>query len=125
MAVAQFVAAAAIAAVACGNPDTKDRGDARALMAPGQDCSVCHDFTAAGTVFGVGGVADPDVLVVLGPEQLTTNAAGNFFTRSAIPFPVVPELVRGGVVRRMAQPISIGACNRCHGTGSAPELSMR
>jgi hypothetical protein len=92
-------------------------------MAPGHDCTVCHEFTAAGTVFSAAGLGDADVLVVIGRELVATNGAGNFFTRSTIVFPVVPELRRGSFVRRMPQPVSSGACSGCHGTGATARIT--
>lgn len=101
------------------------------LMHPGGDCIGCHaderegpQYTLAGTVmgaldeatdcYGVQGVTvtitdnNDDVL------ELTTNAAGNFFTREpiAMPYTVVIEL--DGEERPMGAAQTDGNCATCH-----------
>lgn len=119
------VAALAAAALLAGCDKDKE-GDA--LMRPGEDCLACHgEFTAAGTVYasataGAGeGVAGATVTLVgtAGSDTVTTNAAGNFYTRVNLGFPLVSASVsRNGQTRTMQQTASVGSCAAaaCHGT---------
>jgi hypothetical protein len=93
-------------------------------MEPGVDCMTCHDFSAAGTVFTDAGGAAADVIVVVGGEELRSNAAGNFFTAKSIPFPAATEVRAGSGVRRMSQLAPSGACNNCHGVGVTPHIDV-
>jgi hypothetical protein len=123
-------AVAAAVALACSGTD-----DPKAMRNLGEECVSCHragakaaewPFTAGGTVYrtadepaspGLGGVAivltDSAGKVV----RLRSNAAGNFFTREALAFPVAVEVRRDGSERARsvrAGPCSAGACNGCH-----------
>jgi hypothetical protein len=94
------------------------------LMTPGEDCHGCHgDFTVSGTVFkspdalpqfGLGGAS---VLVddAAGRSlSLTTNSAGNFYTREDLTFPLTVSVQLGENVRRMAPLVDQPGCNNCH-----------
>jgi hypothetical protein len=105
----------------CGGAATGAE-DARALMAPGQDCTVCHVFPVAGTIFASAGQGADGLAVTIGRAALTTNAAGNFFTRDEVVFPASAEVRRGDAARRMPRPAPSGACNACHGAGAAPRI---
>ena len=97
--------------------------DPRALMAPGEDCTGCHGFAVAGTIFTDAGQGADGLAVAIGGAALTTNAAGNFYTRGPVDFPAAAEVRRGDAVRRMPRPAPSGACNACHGVGSTPRIS--
>lgn len=113
------------------------------LMHPGGNCNACHatsegddvpePFTAAGTVHGARDDADDcggvqgvtvrlrgfDGTVV----ELTTNAAGNFYTHDPIPTPYTAEVELDGQVLEMGFQPSDGNCTSCHtqtGLGGAP-----
>jgi hypothetical protein len=107
-------------------------------MHPGMDCIGCHSsrgegprFSIAGSVYG-GPNAGDDCFGLAGAvvritgadgkvQELGTNAAGNFFTRTAFVAPYTAELVRGGVVvAKMQTPQSTGACNACHTASGSP-----
>jgi hypothetical protein len=107
-------------------------------MHPGMDCIGCHTsrgegprFSVAGTVYG-GPNAGDDCFGVAGAvvritgadgkvQELGTNAAGNFYTRTAFAAPYTAELVRGGVVvAKMQTPQTTGACNACHTASGSP-----
>jgi len=92
------------------------------LMAPGQDCSTCHAFSVAGTVFDSLGKGVPGVIVVVGDVTLSTNEAGNFFSTATVAFPAPVELRAGGRAVPMAAPAPSGACNGCH-SKSEPAIS--
>jgi hypothetical protein len=97
---------------ACGERE-EDEGP---LMAPGQDCTRCHDFTAAGTVYATAGATqgEPGVTVLLdGRVSLTTNAAGNFYTRASLPASYAVQLTKGSLVQSMSG--ATRGCNGCHG----------
>lgn len=118
-------AAAVLLASGCGVPAEGP------LMRPGRDCLGCHSasggaspaWTVAGTVFT--GPADPpgaglrDVQVHLVDAAgraiaLRTNAAGNFYTREPLRFPVQARIEKDGVNRAMVGPVPHGGCNACH-----------
>lgn len=123
---------------ACG-PGTCDGEGAN--MLPGADCLACHTpgnfpddkaarakeedearfWTAAGTVFAdpdgteplVGAtvrVTDADGNVV----EMTSNAAGNFYTADPLAFPIVAEVEKDGDIVEMQGEQETGACNGCH-----------
>ncbi|MFL5303418.1 MAG: hypothetical protein ACJ79R_24075 [Anaeromyxobacteraceae bacterium] len=112
----------ATALVGCGGP-ASEVVDARALMAPGQDCTACHGFLVAGTIFTDAGQGADGLGVAIGGAALTTNAAGNFYTRARVDFPATAEVRSGDTVRRMPRPAPSGACNACHGVGTTPRIS--
>ncbi len=114
-------------------------GESSSAMSPGQDCIACHDsgegphYTIAGTVYsdphakndcgGSSGVtveitgADGKVLT------LTTNEAGNFYSRAAVAMPFTARVRQGNNMLPMAAAQSTGACNSCHtelGANAAP-----
>lgn len=118
------------ACFACGGHDEDDKNNE--LMAPGQNCLACHapgglaggaSFSVAGTVFGSAtadtgsGLAGVSVIITDANSVdtiLTTNAAGNFFTRTALALPLKKVAVqRSGTRTEMAGP-PMGDCNRCH-----------
>ena len=111
------------------------RGDSESKrMHPGRDCSDCHRqrgegprSTVAVTVFGALNDEDdcrgiPDVVVDILDENgavafsVTTNDAGNFFSRQSLSglgaytAPVTDE----GRTAEMTTPQTDGACNHCH-----------
>ena len=121
---------ALLLAFACGGHDDDDKNNE--LMAPGQNCLGCHasggaaggaSFTAAGTVFGSAaadtgsGLAGVTVIITdanATDTTLTTNAAGNFYTRAALALPLKKAtVVRNGTRTEMGG-VPEGACNRCH-----------
>ncbi len=114
------------------------------LMRPGDNCLRCHRsersdyptapaWTAAGTVFPgpdsptTDGVPDVNVLLLDGAgtliETLVTNAAGNFYTQTAVPqgFRVALEYEGERIDMPCAPPT--GGCAACHSEpaiGGAP-----
>jgi hypothetical protein len=92
------------------------------LMSPGQDCLSCHGgFTVAGTIFAAGtSQGAPGLTVHVAPStgaalELTTNAAGNFFTHAPVVFPAAISVTDGTTTVDMVQDADSGACNACHG----------
>lgn len=140
MKVTAFLAAIGLAScLACGGHDDDDKNNE--LMAPGQNCLACHtpggsageaSFSAAGTVFGSStadtGSGLAGVSVVLTDANsvdttLTTNAAGNFFTRAALALPLKKAAVVINGQRTEMSAAPAGDCNRCHtqpAAGGAP-----
>ncbi|RME01024.1 MAG: hypothetical protein D6812_08750 [Deltaproteobacteria bacterium] len=118
-------------------------------MYPGANCLACHTpggpgaegdegeegeeeedegriFTAAGTIFrdlqgsapaaGVTiEITDADGNVI----QLTSNAAGNFFTEEPITFPASVVARKGDQEMIMSIPVPQGGCNTCHACSGA------
>jgi hypothetical protein len=114
---------------ACGGDDGRDEG---ALMRPGEDCLGCHapggtaadaTFSVAGTVYPAAtsdanaGLASVEVVVRDANDlevRMTSNAAGNFFTREAVARPLKSVYaVRAGNRVDMSQ-APTGACSACH-----------
>ncbi len=108
------------------------------LMTPGENCNGCHSpnggartFSVAGTLYGRPdapadeGLDGASVLVTDADGQqltLTTNAAGNFYTRQPVAFPIRVEAHFGVGVQGMEPSAQNGQCNSCHSvpsTGSA------
>ena len=131
MKVSAFLAVFGLAAcLACGGHDDDDKNNE--LMAPGQNCLACHTpggpageapFTVAGTVFGSAaadtgsGLAGVSVILTDANSvdtTLTTNAAGNFFTRAALALPLKKAAVVINGQRTEMSAAPDGACNRCH-----------
>jgi hypothetical protein len=111
-------------------------------MNPGQPCVACHrmdrgapQHTAAGTAYfldheantcngytgsapgGPSGTAVVEVEDATGRMvRMTVNAAGNFFTRTALTFPLRVARVVGptGLTAEMGSPVPHGDCNACH-----------
>jgi len=114
--------------------------DGNEEMHPGRDCIECHSredgpsFQFAGTVFPKDSENDDcfgtanAVVEITGADgktiSLTTNAAGNFHTNSAVAKPYTAKVLVGGkVVAEMGTPQTSGSCNSCHAqtpTGGAP-----
>lgn len=113
---------------ACGGGEDHEG----ATMRPGENClaSGCHSgqFSVAGTVFATPnataseGLANVTVLVTDANgvvDTLTSNAAGNFYSRAALALPLRSvAVVRDGVRTPMAGRPD-GACASCHALGSA------
>lgn len=112
------------------------------LMDPGQDCIACHasegdapKFVVAGTVFP--GSADADncggssgVTVEITDANgkvttMTTDAAGNFSSRTAGPPPYMVLLKSGTLTRAMGSAASSGSCNSCHTAAGASGATGR
>jgi hypothetical protein len=101
---------------ACGNEG--------GTMKPGENCVGCHSsFTAAGTVYptvgGGAGVEGAEVTITGSAASqsvtLTTNSAGNFYTKSALTPPLAIDIAFAGTTASMKAAPN-GACNGCHGT---------
>jgi len=97
----------------------------------GRDCLACHSFTVAGTVYRAGGVAiAPGAVLRLTTASagggtvvatLTADGSGNFYTSQPVSFGTglfVTAAGTGGAIRAKAAPITSGACNRCHTSGT-------
>jgi mono/diheme cytochrome c family protein len=128
--VAAVVAVAVLAARAAG----RDGPDA--LRNPGEDCVSCHRmggkaprtlFTVSGTVFRSGSGEPREtgagrVEVVLEDAagrrvELTSNAAGNFWSKVEVLFPVqvsLRNLPDGAPRQGPADRCDHGNCNQCH-----------
>ena len=113
-------------------------------MRPGDACmSVCHDttLTIAGTVYPTVARAAQSATVRVARASssrpasgsaitLTTNAAGNFYSKVSVAMPYTAKVVVGGAERRMMTPQSNGNCNACHTQEGAmqapgPDLCFR
>jgi hypothetical protein len=87
---------------------------------PGEDCLECHGggesdaraWTVAGTYGGQGARV---VITDATGWTFTLHAArnGNFYTAESVKFPLQVS-VDG---ERMADPVTYGGCNSCHGNG--------
>lgn len=117
-ALALALALAALLASACA---AKKEGDA--AMRPGENCLSCHgDFTAAGTVYAsataAAGEGVAGVTVTLDgssvTDEVTTNAAGNFYSKVALGFPVVVTVSKSGSSRSMTATAGGCATSGCH-----------
>ena len=93
----------------------------------GRDCTSCHSFTAAGTVYKPDGTTvNPGAIVRLTTQSagggtvvasLTADGSGNFYTSTPIGFGsglYVTATNSAGSSRAMGATITSGACNRCH-----------
>jgi hypothetical protein len=126
-----LVSTAAWLLLACGGAPKPD--GVGPLMNPGVNCLTCHStqgeaaeeaFSIAGTVFGDvnakadGGVSGVTVLVTDGNGveiALTSNAAGNFYTKASVTRPLrKAAVVRDGQKTEMSAVPPSGACNGCH-----------
>lgn len=117
--------------------------DGSSRMNPGQACISCHQshregprFSLAGTVFPTG--HEPDLcfgapassgaqIVITDANgqtlTLTPNAAGNFYSETAIALPYQAKVVANGATRAMSAAQTSGDCNSCHtqsGANGAP-----
>lgn len=128
---------------ACVSGTRWTRGnDESPYMNPGQACVACHamdrrapQHTAAGTAYfldheanncngytgaapaGPSGTAVVELVDATGRTvRMTVNAAGNFYTRNALTFPLRVARVLGptGLVAEMGSPVPHGDCNACH-----------
>jgi len=107
-------------------------------MHPGDDCIGCHSsgegprFLIAGTVmndlkddtncYGVEGVTVQITDANGKVNELTTNAAGNFYLESrggSLATPFTAKVLRGGKEKAMTAAQSNGACATCHTAGGA------
>lgn len=101
--------------------------EGEATMLPGSACMTCHRaFTAAGTVFARAASACDGARASGARVELldragrvavtmTTNAAGNFYTRQAIPSPYTARVTAAdGTTRTMSTPQTNGSCAHCH-----------
>lgn len=104
-------------------------------MLPGADCLACHsadvpvegpNFTAAGTLFtdlqGTEPLAGATVRIIDADGntiELTTTAAGNFYTNDPIAMPFTASVEIDGESREMITEPTTGACNSCHNCGGA------
>jgi len=131
-----LVAAGALVAVATLAAKAARREDPNALRNQGEDCVSCHRvggkaprslFTVSGTVFRADtgepretGAAGVEVVLEDAAErrvELVTNAAGNFWSREEVLFPVRVTLrtLPGGAPRQgPAERCAHGNCNQCH-----------
>ena len=100
---------------ACGNEGP--------TMRPGEDCTKCHSYKVAGTVFpsasaaASGGIANITVTLVDSAQKtitLTSNSAGNFYTDQSIAWPASVSVTQGSTTVSMIKPLTGGACNSCH-----------
>lgn len=102
-------------------------------MLPGSNCLACHSpgnyeededdafWSVGGTVFtdldGTDGASGVIVRVTdsLGTMvQMSTSAAGNFYSRDALTPPLTAEIEVDGVTIAMGSEVETGACNTCH-----------
>ncbi len=113
--------ASGILLMGCGGTDGSSAG---ALMLPGEDCSRCHSFTVAGTVFQPSGGGAPLVEVAVGGVTLTSNTAGNFYAAAPLTFPAAVEVRKGGAAVAMVSPAPHGWCNRCHDGASQARVTL-
>jgi hypothetical protein len=105
-------------ATSAGGAACNDPGGS--AMCPGDDCLACHGFKAAGTVYAAGGtspVGSASVTLVDkngATVSQTTNSAGNFYTSSALVFPLQRVTVAKGAASVVMTGVGSGACNGCH-----------
>jgi hypothetical protein len=108
--------------VACNDPNNS-------AMCPGDDCLACHAFRAAGTLFSGAGAAtavgsaavtfvDKNGVTV----SRTSNSAGNFYTSSALAFPLQRVTITKGATTVEMLDVADGHCNGCHEPGSRIHL---
>lgn len=132
---------------ACGSDggastDTSATEATGPTMRPGENCLRCHSpgtkerappWSAAGTIFTrreadrVEGVEGVTVSITgAGGErvELTTNAVGNFYTRTPLTKPYRVAIEYQGRRKEMPIEAPAGSCNACHSwpdpTGGAP-----
>jgi hypothetical protein len=104
-------------------------------MLPGRRCLTCHTsggsagdeaLSAGGTVFGAkkpatcnaGGISGAVVELLKADGTVaastTTNAAGNFYFRQALAFPLKARITQNGKSFEMPMPATSGDCASCH-----------
>jgi hypothetical protein len=106
-------------------------------MLPGAECTGCHRFRTAGTVFptaheptGCYGASGATVLIIDSSGQMftfTTNAAGNFYSSASPTPPLKIAVMAGGKMRQMITMAPRSNCNSCHtqsGANAAPGRIM-
>lgn len=101
----------------------------------GQNCMNCHKsggegegiFIVAGTVYNepkTNTVENPQVYLFTQPNgggdlvvTIKGDYNGNFYTTKNFDFSagLYPAVTRTGIIKYMQSPVSIGACNSCHG----------
>jgi len=106
-------------------------------MRPGEDCLSCHVaggsgpvFSAAGTVFDSLGSGVDGVTVTISDsaqhtQSATTSAAGNFYFTESLTPPLQVYVEKGGTRVSMPALAESGACNSCHGSGSAGQIRLQ
>ncbi len=125
----------------CSTGSAWEGGDEESpLMHPGGDCIGCHSsqgegpkYVIAGTVMGAldddtdCNGAEAVTVEITGADgtvlELTTNAAGNFFSSKSVATPFTAKVKKGSAVRAMSAAQSDGNCATCHtaeGTNNAP-----
>jgi len=108
--------------VACNDPNNSS-------MCPGDDCLACHGFKAGGTVFAgaASSTAVGSASVTLvdrngATVSRTSNAAGNFYTSSALAYPLQRVTITKGSATAEMLDVPDGHCNGCHEPGSRIHL---
>lgn len=104
-------------------------------MRPGEDCMNCHgaggepQFSVAGTVFTAsdapasGGMSDATIVIEDAAGQvlrLTSNRAGNFYSRAKAAFPIKASIERNGTTISMVSTVTSGSCGSCHEAPGSP-----
>lgn len=113
--------AAALLLAACGKDSNACGDSGGSTMCPGDDCLSCHGFKAAGTVFAgvtsttpVSGATVTIVPASGSTVTATTNSAGNFYTSSALAYPLQSVTVHKGADTMQMIDVASGGCNGCH-----------
>lgn len=127
----------AVTTVTCTSGVTWGGGDRGSpAMHPGRACITCHEsedgplWTIAGTVYpslhepndcnGTRGRVEVVITDAKGATlTLPVNTAGNFFTSTAVTFPVHAKVVSGSTENAMIAAQTSGDCNSCHTPGGA------
>jgi ABC-type phosphate transport system substrate-binding protein len=113
-------AVTALAGCGTGNGGSACNDPGGSSMCAGDDCLSCHGFKAAGTVYAAGGTTPVGsatvTLVDHGGATVTrtTNSAGNFYTSSALGFPLQRVTVSKGGSTITMNDVGSGHCNDCH-----------
>jgi hypothetical protein len=107
------------------------------LMLAGADCTRCHRFKIAGTVYPTAhepnscyGSSGATVIIVDAGGQmfmLSANQAGNFYSNASPTPPLKIAVLAGGKMRQMVTPAPRSNCNSCHtesGANAAPGRIM-
>lgn len=108
-------------------------------MHPGRTCINCHasdegpHFSIAGTVYGADDQADDcfgqsSATIVITDAKgqkitVTSNEAGNFYSKAAITLPITAKVTYNGKTKEMVTKADSGECNGCHtkdGANGAP-----
>jgi hypothetical protein len=125
-----------IAFAGCG-PEEETGGP---LMQPGVDCMSCHAHTegssawsVAGTVYAKNSTTTPsngasiEITDANGLHvSLTSNTAGNFYSRTALAFPLASVSVKNnGTAVAMVASVSNGSCNSCHSQDGAAHARLQ